>query len=183
MHFKRPPHYFHFFSVIPRNQDSMKIRIFLTVLLSALLFSCSSDDGDSGSNSIVGTWDLVALELDGTTPEEEAAEQLVSLLALQGCYLITLEFEENGTALFQTSLSYLDYGALLTGGLSFDCPTESDTENATYTYENGQLEITDSTGLTETVGVILSGDRLTFDLEGSEFDDIGNSGSLIFERR
>jgi len=161
----------------------MKLRIFLSVLFGALLLSCSSDDGDSGSNSIVGTWDLVALELDGATPEEEAAEQLVSLLALQGCYLITLDFDADGTALFQTSLSNLDYSGLLTGGLSIDCPTESETETATYTYENGQLEITDSSGITETVGVNLSGDRLTFDLEGSEFDEIGSSGSLIFERR
>jgi len=160
----------------------MKLRIFLSVLFGALLLSCSSDD-DSGSNSIVGTWDLVALELDGTTPEEEAAEQLVSLLAIQGCYLITLDFDADGTALFQTSLSNLDYSGLLTGGLSIDCPTESETESATYTYENGQLEITDSSGITETVGVNLSGDRLTFDLEGSEFDEIGSSGSLIFERR
>ena len=154
----------------------------MTVLFSALLLSCSSDDGDSGANTIIGTWDLVALELDGTTPEEEAAEQLVSLLALQGCYLITLEFEENGTALFQSSLAYLDYSNLLTGGLSFDCPAESDTESATYTYESGQLSITDSMGMTESIGVILSGDRLTFDVEGSEFDDVGSSGSLIFER-
>jgi hypothetical protein len=161
----------------------MKIRIFLAVLFSAILFSCSSDDRESGTNSIVGTWDLVALELDGTTPEEEAAEQLVSLLALQGCYLITLEFQENGTALFQSSLGYLDYNDLLIGGLSIDCPAESDTESATYSYENGQLSITDSTGMTETIGVILSGDRLTFDVEGSEFDDVGSSGSLIFERR
>ena len=161
----------------------MKIRIFLAVLFSAILFSCSSDDRESGTNSIAGTWDLVALELDGTTPEEEAAEQLVSLLALQGCYLITLEFQENGTALFQSSLGYLDYNDLLIGGLSIDCPAESDTESATYSYENGQLSITDSTGMTETIGVILSGDRLTFDVEGSEFDDVGSSGSLIFERR
>ena len=147
------------------------------------MLSCSSDDGDSGSNSIVGTWDLVALELDGSTPEEEAAEQLVSLLALQGCYLITLDFEESGTALFQSSLSYIDYSGLITGGLSIDCPTESDSESATYTYENGMLELTDSSGITETIGVILSGDRLTFDLEGSEFEEVGSSGSLIFERR
>jgi hypothetical protein len=160
----------------------MKIRIFLSVLFGVLLLSCSSDD-DSGSNSIVGTWDLVALELDGTSPEEEAAEELVSLLVLQGCNLITLDFEESGTASFQSSLGYIDYSGLLAGGLGIDCPAESDTESATYTYENGQLQITDSSGITETIGVILSGDRLTFDLEGSEFDDIGSSGSLIFERR
>ncbi|MEJ2583957.1 MAG: hypothetical protein P8Z38_02590 [Robiginitalea sp.] len=92
----------------------MKFRIFLFVAIGALLISCSSDD-DSGSNSIVGTWDLVALELDGTTPEEAAAEQLVSLLVLQRCYLITLQFEEDGTALFQSSLGYIDYNSLLHG--------------------------------------------------------------------
>jgi hypothetical protein len=160
----------------------MKIRILLSVLFGVLLLSCSSDDA-SGSNSIVGTWDLVALELEGSTPEEAAAEQLVSLLALQGCYLITLEFEESGTALFQSSLGYIDTAGLLAGGLSIACPEESDTESVTYTYENGQLELTDSSGLTETIGVVLSGDRLTFDLEGSEFDEVGGSGSLIFERR
>jgi len=161
----------------------MKFRIFLSVLFGALLLSCSSDDGDSGSNSIVGTWDLVALEIDGTTPEEEAAEQLVSLLALQGCYLLTLNFEESGTASFQSSLGNLDYSGLLAGGLNIDCPTESETESATYTYENGQLVITDSSGISETVDVILAGDRLTFDLEDSEFEEVGGSGSLIFERR
>ena len=160
----------------------MKLRIFFTVLVGALLLSCSSDD-DSGSNSIVGTWDLVAVELNGSSPEEEAAEQLVSLLALQGCYLITLDFEESGTASFQSSLGYIDYSGLLAGGLSIDCPAESDTESATYTYENGQLQVTDSSGLTETIAVSLSGDRLTFDVEDSEFDEIGGSGSLIFERR
>ena len=161
----------------------MKIRFVLGLLFSLLLFSCSSDDGDSGSNSIVGTWDLVALELDGATAEEEAAEQLVSLLATQGCYLVTLRFRDNGTAEFESSLSYLDYSGLLTGGLGIDCPTESDSESATYTYENGELAITDSEGMTNSAAVSLSGDRLSFDLEGSEFDEIEGSGSLIFERR
>ena len=161
----------------------MKLRIFIAIVAGSLMFACSSDDGESGSNSIVGTWDLVSLQLDGNTPEEETVEQLISLLAAQDCYLITMLFEQDGAATLETSLSYLDPTALLGGGLSIDCPSQSDTESATYTYENGQLTITDSEGMATTIAVVLSGDRITFDLEGSEFEDVGVTGSMTFERR
>ncbi len=161
----------------------MKLRMIITVIAGTLLFACSSDDGDSGSNSIVGTWDLVSLQLDGSTPEEESVEQIISLLAAQDCYLITMLFQENGTATLETSLGYLDTTGLLTGGLGIECPSQSDTESATYSYENGQLEITDSEGMTTSLAVALSGDRITLDLEGSEFEDVGATGSMTFERR
>lgn len=161
----------------------MKLRIFIAIIAGSLMFACSSDDGDSGSNSIVGTWDLISLQIDGSTPEEEAVEQLISLLAVQDCYLLTMLFEQDGTATLESSLSYLDATALLGGSLSVDCPTESDTESATYTYENGQLTVTDSEGFATTIDVVLSGDRITIDLEGSEFEDIGATGSMTFERR
>jgi len=161
----------------------MKLRMIMTVIAGTLLFACSSDDGDSGSNSIVGTWDLVSLQLDGSTPEEESVEQIISLLAAQDCYLITMLFQENGTATLETSLGYLDPTGLLTGGLGVECPSQSDTESATYSYENGQLEITDSEGMTTSIPIVLSGDRITLDLEGSEFEDVGATGSMTFERR
>ncbi len=161
----------------------MKLRMFIAIIAGSLLFACSSDDGDSGSNSIVGTWDLVSLQLDGNTPEEETVEQLISLLAAQDCYLITMLFEQDGTATLETSLSYLDATALLGGSLSIDCPTQSDTESATYTYENGQLTITDSEGMATTIDVALNGDRITFDLQGTEFDEVEATGSMTFERR
>jgi hypothetical protein len=161
----------------------MKLRILICVIASALLFSCSSDDGDSGSNSIVGTWDLVSLELDGDSPEEASVQLLIGLLAAQDCYLITLQFADNGTATFETSLAYFDSEDLITGSLDIDCPDQSDSESATYVYESGQLDITDSEGITTSVAVVLSGERLTFDLEGSEFADVGADGSMIFERR
>lgn len=163
----------------------MKWRIFFIGLLTLGLVSCSSDDGDSGSdsNSIVGTWDLVSLQLDGTTQEEEAAELLFNQLAAQGCYLITMIFSDGGQATLETSINYLDPTNLLLGGLTLDCPTQSDTESASYTYENNQLTIIDSDGMSTTLDVVLAGDRLTLDLQGSEFDDFGSSGSMVFERR
>lgn len=164
----------------------MKLKYYLIALLTAAFVSCSSDDdGDAGVNSIVGTWDAISLQLDATaTAEEEAAEALFNLLAAQDCYLITMTFAEDQQATLETSLAYLDLSGLLTGGLNIDCPTESDTETATYSYNSeGQLTLTDSQGTSETVTATLVGNRLTLQIEGDEFGEFGTGGSLVFERR
>jgi hypothetical protein len=91
--------------------------------------------------------------------------------------------EEDNDATLLTSIDYLDLSGLFTGNLSIDCPTENDSESATYVFENGQLRITDSGGTTTSVDATLSGDRLTLLIEGDEFDDLEASGSLVFQRR
>lgn len=162
----------------------MKIKIYVCSFLIALLFSCSSDDdGDSGSTSIVGTWDAVTLQLNSGSQEEQSLADLFNLLAAQDCYLISMILEDDSDATLQTSIDYLDLSGLFTGNLSIDCPTETDSESATYVFENGQLRITDSSGMTTSVDATLSGDRLTLLIEGDEFDDLEASGSLTFERR
>ena len=162
----------------------MKLKLLLSALLMAGLLSCSSDDdGDSGSNSIEGTWDAVTLQLDSASQEEQSLADLFNLLAAQECYLISMILEANNEATLLTSIDYLDLSGLFTGNLSIDCPTENDSESATYTFENGQLRITDSNGMTTSVDATLNGDRLTLFIEGEEFDDLEVSGSLVFERR
>lgn len=163
----------------------MKLKYYLIALLTAAFFSCSSDDdGDSGVNSIVGTWDAVTLQLDATATEEERnAATLFNLLAAQECYLLTLSFTDSQQATLESSFAYLDLSGLLTGDFNIACPTESDSETATYSYANGQLTITDSEGMSETVTATLSGNRLTMQIEGDEFEEFGTGGSLIFERR
>ena len=162
----------------------MKLRFAFYSLLLVLMFSCSSDDdGDSGSDTIVGTWDAVTLQLNSGSQEEQALVDIFNLLAAQDCFLITMILEENQEATLQSSLAYLDLTGFLTGGLRIDCPTEFDSESATYTFENGQLRITDSSGLTTGVDATLSGDRLIVAIEGEEFGDLEVAGSLTFERR
>ncbi|MGA9239135.1 hypothetical protein [Robiginitalea sp.] len=162
----------------------MKLRLLFSALLMASLLSCSSDDdGDSGSNSIEGTWDAVTLQLDSGSQEEQGLADLFNLLAAQECYLISMILEADNEATLLTSIDYLDLSGLFTGSLSIDCPTENDSESATYTFENGQLRITDSNGMSISIDATLNGDRLTLFLEGEEFDDLEVSGSLVFERR
>lgn len=162
----------------------MKLKLLLSALLMAVVLSCSSDDdGDSGSNSIEGTWDAVTLQLDSASQEEQSLADLFNLLAAQECYLISMVLEAGNEATLLTSIDYLDLSGLFTGNLSIDCPTENDSETATYAFENGQLRITDSEGMTTSVDATLNGDRLTLFLQGEEFDDLEVSGSLVFERR
>ncbi|MGB5653039.1 MAG: lipocalin family protein [Robiginitalea sp.] len=162
----------------------MKLKSFLSGLFIVLLLSCSSDDdGDSGSNSIVGSWDAVSIQLDSGSQEEQSLVDFFNLLAAQECYLISMILEADNEATLLTSIDYLDLSGLFTGNLSIDCPTESDSETATYSFENDQLRITDSNGITTSVDANLNGDRLTLFIEGEEFDDLEVSGSLIFERR
>jgi hypothetical protein len=163
----------------------MKLKILLYGVVFALLLSCSSDDdsADSGSDSIVGTWDAVTLQLDSGSQEEQSLADFFNLLAANDCYLISMILEADGEATLITSIDYLDLSGLFTGNLSIDCPTESDSASGTYVFENGQLRITEPGGMTTSVPATLSGDRLTLFLEGEEFDDLEASGSLIFERR
>ncbi|MGB5190110.1 lipocalin family protein, partial [Robiginitalea sp.] len=140
----------------------MKLKSFLSGLFIVLLLSCSSDDdGDSGSNSIVGSWDAVSLQLDSGSQEEQSLVDFFNLLAAQECYLISMILEADNEATLLTSIDYLDLSGLFTGNLSIDCPTESDSETATYSFENDQLRITDSNGITTSVDASLNGDRLT----------------------
>jgi hypothetical protein len=92
-------------------------------------------------------------------------------------------FRDNGQASLESSLEYLVIDETFLLNPVVDCPSQSDSESATYTYEDGQLSITDSEGFTTTVSVMLSGDRLTVDLEDFGFDDVGASGTMTFERR
>jgi hypothetical protein len=163
----------------------MKLKYYLIALLTAVFFSCSSDDdGDVGVNFIVGTWDAVSLQLDATATEEEKnAETLFNLLAAQECYLLSLTFTDNQQATLESSFAYLDLSGLLTGDFNIACPTESDRETATYSYTNGQLTITDSEGMSETVTATIVANRLTMQIEGDEFGEFGTGGALVFERR
>ena len=161
---------------------SLKISL-LAVL--ALLASCSNDSDGPEAVSIVGTWDAVELRLDETTATEDEllASDFLEILTAKDCYILSVSFTEGGTATAENSFEYLDLSGLAVGNFDIPCPTQSDSEDATYTYENGQLTITDSEGITSTVTATISGNVLTMELEGSVFDDVVSDGQLIFRRR
>lgn len=160
----------------------------LKIALMASLFvvaSCSNDNSGSDPVSIVGTWDAVELQLDESTATEDEllASDFLEILTANDCYVLSVEFTDGGTAIAENSLNYLDLSGLATGNFDIPCPEQADSENASYTYEDGQLTFTDAQGQTTVVDAEISGDFLTMDLDGSVFDDVVSQGQLIFRKR
>ena len=147
--------------------------------------SCSNDNSGADPVSIVGTWDAVELQLDESTATEDEllASDFLEILTANDCYVLSVVFTESGTATTENALNYLDLSGLATGNFDIPCPQQADSESASYTYEDGQLTITDAQGQTTVVAARISGAFLTMDLDGSVFDDVVSQGQLIFRKR
>ena len=151
----------------------------------ALVWSCSNDDGDSSPETITGTWDAIELQLDEDTATEDEllASDFLEILSAKDCYVLSVTFAAGGTATVESSFEYLDLSGLAMGDFDIPCPDQSDSASSDYTYENGQLTITDPDGMTSTVDATISGNLLTMDLQGSVLDDVVSDGQLIFRKR
>ncbi|MBR0507283.1 MAG: lipocalin family protein [Clostridia bacterium] len=111
------------------------IAILLVAMMALALVACGSKGGAKG-NTIVGTWVL-------TGGEGDEADQTVQLMLAYGMTM-TFTFNEDGTG--SETMSYGE---------------EGDTQNFTYTLENGQIVIEGSGA-----DYKLDGDKLTIQIEG-----------------
>lgn len=160
------------------------------VLLTLVLFSCSSDKNDTVEekevtlNALVGTWNATELKIDNATASDNTklAKGILDLLTDKECYVVTLMFNEDLTATATNSASYVEFD--LTGS-SFDvpCPTEFDEESSTYTFEGGVVTTVDSAGKTLTIDIEIDGDIMTVDAADLEIPNFTDSGKLIFQRQ
>lgn len=157
----------------------------LPVLALALASSCSNDKGDGGDVSLEGTWDAVAFEIDDATATEDEllARDFMNILTARDCFILSVTFNSDGTAISENKFDYLDLSGVAVGDFNIPCPTDSDAESGTYEYQEGQLSFTDSMGATSTVDARISGNRLYMDLAGSVFEDVVSTGQLVFEKR
>ncbi|MBC2838738.1 hypothetical protein [Robiginitalea sp. SC105] len=163
----------------------MKILKSILLLSAILLGACSNDNGGGGDVPIEGTWDAVALETDPATATEDEllAADFLDILTARDCYILSVTFGADGSAVSENSFDYLDLSGLATGDFNIPCPTQSDSETGIYTYEDGVLSFTDPMGVTSSVNASISGNRLYMDLENSVFQDVVSTGRLVFEKR
>lgn len=168
-------------------REFFRISLLSTLIMGSLLIvSCSNDSGnDDETESIVGTWDARELRVDESTATEDEllARDFLEILAAKDCYILSLTFNADGTAEAENASEYIDLSGLATGNFDIPCPTQSDIEQATYTYANGQLTVVDAMGVTSTANASISGNQLILQLEGSVFDDVVSDGELIFVKR
>lgn len=165
-------------------------RIFVVIVVFAFLTSCSSDKNDGPAeeeitmNALVGTWDATELVVNNNTASDDAlyAKQILDYLTNRGCVILTLQFNEDLSASASNAADYVDIRVTGTG-FDIPCPTESDVQESTYTFDGNVVTILDTNGETVTVEVSISGDVMTVDAADLEIPNLTDGGELIFTRR
>ena len=170
----------------------MKMYKRIVAILSVALISvsCSSDKNEAeaevvvSSEAILGTWDATELKIDNTTASDNSkfAKGVLDLLTEKECYIVTLQFNEDLTATATNSASYVE---LDVSGSNFNvpCPTESDEQSSTYTFDGTTVTTVDSDGKVLNIDVAISGDVMTVDATDLEIPNFSDEGQLIFVRR
>lgn len=155
-----------------------------------MLFSCSSDKNEAAINeevalnAIIGTWDATQLIIDNETASDDAkfAKQILDFLTDEDCFIVTLQFNEDLTATAANSANYVEINATNTG-LDVPCPTQSDNESSTYTFDGSVVTIVDANGEAIMVDVSIDGEVMTVDATDLEIPNFSDSGELIFVKR
>tara|TARA_R110002126_G_scaffold145342_2_gene291397 strand:+ start:186 stop:692 length:507 start_codon:yes stop_codon:yes gene_type:complete len=164
------------------------ILFFLGIAL--VLISCSSDKNNSevetkvASTAILGSWDATELVIDDATASDNTkfAKGILDLLTDKDCYVVTLTFNEDLTASASNSANYVEVNA--TGsGLDIPCPTDSDIESSTYTFDGTIVTTTKSDGEVLIINVSIDGDIMTVDAADLEIPNFSDDGQMIFVKR
>ncbi|WP_036151843.1 hypothetical protein [Maribacter forsetii] len=154
------------------------------------LVSCSSDkdetqnEAELNSAAIIGTWDATELEIDNETASDDVKfrKQILDFLTEENCFIITLQFNEDLTASASNSVNYIEVNATATG-LDIPCPTESDTNASTYTFDGETVTTIDENGEEVAIGVTIEGNVMTLDASDLDIPNFSEDGQLIFVKR
>ena len=152
----------------------------------ALLFSCSDDKDDENNDSIIGTWDLTAYEIDEetATDDQEFAQEILDFLTALDCTILSYTFNEDGTVISEDRGDYVEIDVNPGGtGLDIECPTDSDVEEGMYTYEEGVLTYIDEVEGNTEVEVNIDGNRIRIGAAELGIDNFEDGGTLVFTRR
>lgn len=162
----------------------------LLIFLSISLFtiSCSKDDNGGGTDesSIEGTWDATELRIDesNASDEEEFGRDILDFLTAKDCYIVTFTFNSDATLLVEDSVNYLEINQNSDGsGIDIPCPTESDTNSTSYTYQGQVLTFIDSNGQTVNANVEINGNIMVIDASSLNIPNFNTGGELIFRKR
>jgi len=161
---------------------------FLYILAAFFIFSCSSDKVEdvADASSIIGTWEATDLMINNDTASDDAknARDILNFLTAKDCYILSFTFNSDLTVTAQNASNYVEISVNSAGtGLEIPCPTESDTEASTYTFDGMVLTILDSNGETITVDVTIDGDTMAVDAADLDIPNFNDSGELIFIKR
>jgi len=160
----------------------------LYVLAIFIVCSCSSDKVVDvvDASSIIGTWEATELMINNETASDDAknARDILNFLTAKDCYILSFTFNSDLTVTASNSSNYVEISVNSAGtGLEIPCPTESDNEASTYTFDGMVLTILDGNGETIAVDVTIDGDMMTVDAADLDIPNFNDSGELVFIKR
>lgn len=166
----------------------MKKGYFLIGLMATFLsFSCSSDKevDTNNANLILGDWVATELVIDDNTASDDAknGRDILDFLTARDCYILSFSFNSDMSVTAENSSNYVEISVNSSGtGLDIPCPTQSDLEASTYTYDGSILTVIDNEGEEVMVNVQIDGDIMTVDAADLDIPNFNDSGDLIFKK-
>ena len=147
----------------------------------------NSDDGSGDGNDgqgqdimdseLVGVWLMTDLRFDESLNNDqlEFAKQILDYLNANGCDLVVLTFNEDGTANSADKIDLLSINVGV-GGLEIPCPAESDMESSTWSLDGDQLTLV-TADMEETTITITLEDENTLVIDGADIDPNNYQGA------
>ncbi len=160
----------------------------LLIVAAFMVYSCSSDKVVEvvDASSIIGTWEATELMINNETASDDAknARDILNFLTAKDCFILSFTFNSDLTVTASNSSNYVEISVNSAGtGLEIPCPTQSDNEASTYTFDGMVLTILDGNGETITVDVTIDGDMMTVDAADLDIPNFNDSGELVFVKR
>ena len=154
----------------------MKIKA-LALFISIIAISCSNDSDlnelseEQTTSNLVGEWNLTEVNFTGDDSSQlNLAAEIIDNLAAEQCYLVTFNFNSNGTATADDKTNYIEVNATPTG-LDVPCPTQSDIESSTWSLDGNQLTFINADMEEETIEVTIDGNTMILDGEDVDADN------------
>jgi len=167
----------------------MKRIIYLFAIV-AMIGSCSDDkentDNQTDQAQLQGTWDASELKIDDQTASDEAkfGRSILDYLTNKSCNVITFTFNADLTIVVENSVNYLSIDVNSGGsGLDIPCPSESDIDTSTYTFDGTTLSYVDADGQTITVKPVFEGNMMTITAADLGYTNLDAEGELVFTKR
>ena len=161
----------------------------IIVFFSVLFFTSCSTDNDADNDiqeevsGLVGTWNLTDVRFSGEAGglEVNLADQIVDALVAEDCVLVSFTFNEDGTAVSENSVQFLEINAGLTG-LDVSCPTDTTIDTTQWSLDGDQLTFINEDLEEETITIQLDGTTLIISGEDIDSDNF-SEGEAIFTRQ
>lgn len=178
-------------------------KMFLLLMGIVVMSSCSSDDSGFnvgavpqtdndvpddtfGANDLVGLWTLTDLRIDSGVSDLELALARDIVLAFrdQDCDILTFDFATNNTYVAEDKINYLEENITIGEGglLMVECPEQTDTESAEWTFSGSSLTLFEEGGDSQTIPVIVEDDN-TILIPGEVIDESYAGADGVFVRQ